>query len=40
MLASWLKDVHDTNALPYRDIRDWFQPKPSLMNRLMGRLKG
>lgn len=52
-IAAWLKDVHESKGLPYRDIRDWFpaqpqaqppmltaKPKPSLMSRLMDRLKG
>lgn len=47
-IAAWLKGVHVSKGLPYRDIRDWFpaQPqaprltaKPSLMNRLIDGLK-
>jgi Fe-S-cluster containining protein len=38
-IAAWLKGVHDTSGLPYRDIRDWFPSKPSLMNRLISRFK-
>lgn len=41
-LARWLQGIHESNGLPYRDIRDWFPTvrPPSLIARLLGRGRG
>lgn len=37
-LAGWLKKIHQINNQPYRDIRDWFPSKPTLMQQLFKKL--